>query len=80
MKRATENKFLIVNKGVVLTPRIERAIVVADKYFEEANHVAYVTAGLRDKDDQLRIIRGYLKSKGLEQAYPEAFLMMLIKK
>jgi len=69
---AEDNKWLIVQDSVVLTPVIEPVIVALDKYFEEANHKAYVTSGLRDSKDQLRIIKGYLVRKGLDKKYPEA--------
>lgn len=80
MKRATENKFLIVKAGVVLTPRIERTIVALDKYFEEANHIAYVTSGLRNPAGQLDVIRGYLEKKGLKLDYKDTFLYDVNKK
>lgn len=67
-----DNKWLIVQPNVVLTPIIEPIIVKLDKYFEEAKLKAYVTSGLRSPIDQLRVIRGYLKKKGLDSKYPEA--------
>jgi hypothetical protein len=73
MKRATENQFLIVNKGVVMTPIIEPVIVALDEYFREANKKAYVTSGLRNPESQLTIIRSYLKNKGYEKHFPDAF-------
>lgn len=80
MKRATENKFLIVNKGVVLTPTIEPVIVELDEYFKAANKVAYVTSGLRNPEGQLKIIRGYLEGKGLKAAYNDTFIHEVDKK
>lgn len=69
---ARNNKWLIVLPNVVLTPTIEPVIIALDKYFEEANLKASVTSGLRDSEDQLRIIRQYLKSKGLHLKYTDA--------
>lgn len=70
---ASENKFLIVKPGVVLTPIIEPVIVAMDPVFEEANLKAFVTSGLRDAFDQLRIVKKYVRAKGLE--YPALFNM-----
>ena len=69
---AQNNKWLIVRHGVVLTPIIEPVIIALDAYFEKHKLKAYVTSGLRDADDQLRVIRSYLKRKGLDSKYPEA--------
>lgn len=66
------SKFLVVPASVVLTPVIAPVIEALDKYFEEANLKAVVTSGLRNSQDQLRIIRQYLVSKGLSEKYPEA--------
>jgi hypothetical protein len=80
MKRATQNKFLILNKGVVLTPIIEPVIVALDEYFAAFNHVANVTSGLRNPDSQLKIIRDYLAKKGLKAAHNDAFIYDVDKK
>lgn len=69
---ARDNKFLIVAANVVLTPVIEPVIIALDPHFERANHKAIVTSGKRNEEDQLRIIRQYLKSKKLDIKYPEA--------
>lgn len=71
--KASENKFLIVKSGVKLTPQTEPTICALDKCFEEANKKGLVTSVLRDSEDQLNIIRMYLKNKGLKDAYPDAF-------
>jgi hypothetical protein len=65
-------KFLIVPASVQLTPVISAVIQGMDAYFEKANLKAIVTSGLRDAEDQLRIIRQYLVSKGLSSRYPNA--------
>lgn len=70
--KAKDNKWLIVKENVVLTPTIEPVIVALDEYFKKHNLKAYVTSGLRDENDQLRVIRSYLVKKGLDKTYPEA--------
>lgn len=70
--KAINNTHLKLRNGVVLTPVIEPVIVALDKYFREANLTAFVTSGLRDAHDQLRIVKRYLKVKGLDEHYPEA--------
>lgn len=69
---AKDNKWLIVKESVILTPTIEPVIVALDAYFEKHKLKAYVTSGLRDADDQLRVIRSYLIKKGLDKKYPDA--------
>ncbi len=64
-----DNKWLIVKEGVVLTPIIEPVIVALDAYFERHNLKAYVTSGVRDAIDQLRVVRSYLTKKGLNTKY-----------
>lgn len=67
-----DNKWLIVKPTVILTPIIEPVIVALDKFFEQAKLQAYVTSGLRDANNQLEVIRGYLIKKGLAKQYPQA--------
>ncbi len=69
---AKDNKWLVVNAGVVLTPTIEPVIIALDDYFKKHNLKAFVTSGLRDENDQLRVIRSYLKKKGLDSKYADA--------
>lgn len=71
--KASENKFLIIKSGVILTPVIEPVICALDKIFEAFNIKALITSGLRTPHDQLIIIRGYLLNKGLKDQFPEAF-------
>ncbi len=52
--------------NLVLTPVIDDALVALDPYFV----ACYATSGLRDSRDQLRVIRGYLKSEKLDDDYP----------
>lgn len=75
--KATENKWLKVNDGVVLTPIIEPVIIALDKEFEKANQVAYVSSGLRNPLSQLNAIRKYLRVNGLDKKYPIAMGCMV---
>lgn len=65
---AYDNKNLIVTKSIKLTPTLEKVLKEIDSYWEGKKET--VTSGLRDEEDQLRIIRKYLTAKGLK--YPEA--------
>lgn len=69
-----ENKFLIVGPNVVTNELIEKVLVKLEPHFEKANHKATATSGVRTAEDQLRIIRSYLKQKGLDKKYPEAMI------
>lgn len=66
------NKFLIIQARVILTPIIDPVIIALEPFFAAANHVAFVTSGLRNADSQLEVIRQYLVRKGLKEKYPEA--------
>ena len=74
---AYKNRFLKINKSVVLTAIIEPVIMALDKYFEKEGKIAYVTSGLRDASSQLSIIRGYLAKTGLDKTYPDALTCQL---
>lgn len=69
--KASDNKFLEVKIGVILTPIIEPVICALDKVFAERGLRAFVTSGLRDAHDQLRIVKKYVVAKGLDRLYPE---------
>lgn len=62
------NKWLIVRPGVLLTEVIDPVIAALDPYFEGRH--AYVTSGLRSKENQLEIIRTYAKLKGVAKEFP----------
>lgn len=62
------NKHLIVRPGVVLTEMIDRAISALDEWFDGT--LAYVTSGLRTKEDQLVIIRRYAQQTGVHREFP----------
>jgi hypothetical protein len=69
---ATDNKFLTLKPGCILTPRIEPTIVWLDQFFEAANLKAVVTRGLTDAAGQLATIRQFLHIYGLDKVYPNA--------
>lgn len=69
--KSESNIYLIVKPGVVLTPVIDTVIAGAEYFFKEAELFAFVTSGLRDAHDQLRIVKNYLKVKGLNKLYPQ---------
>ncbi len=70
--KSKENKFLKVNDGVVLDEFLDAVAVKLDKEFEAAGLHALLTSGIRTAEDQLRIIRQYLKQEGLHTTYPDA--------
>lgn len=69
--RAYQNKNLIVPSSVVLNERLDNVLSEIDHYWEGRKET--VTSGVRTPSDQLRIIRNYLKSKGLADKYPDVF-------
>ena len=62
------NKNLIVRPTVTLTEIIDPVIAALDPFFEGRH--AYVTSGLRTKDDQLAIIKTYAALKGVAKEFP----------
>jgi hypothetical protein len=66
------NTHLIVNHGVKMAPRPEAVIILLDQYFKEADHHAKVTRVLSTPEDQIDIIRNFLKIHGLDKKYPSA--------
>lgn len=71
MNASDKNKFLIIKDGVVLNPLLDRVVAKLDFFFEAANHVAYVTSGVRVAEDQLRIIKQYVKKKNIQDEFIE---------
>jgi hypothetical protein len=67
---AYNNKNLLVPDNIILNERLNSTLVAIDKYWPPA--AEKVTSGVRTPEDSLRIIRNYLKSKGLALKYPEA--------
>lgn len=67
---AYDNKNLLVPEKVVLNERLNSTLCAIDKYWPPKGET--VTSGVRTPEDSLRIIRNYLKSKGLSLKYPEA--------
>lgn len=75
------NKFLIVKRGVKLTPTIIPVIISLDKKFEEAGLVAYVTSGERTSGDQLRIIQDYsARYTKVQDEFPEVKVAQVLTK
>lgn len=69
MNKSDGNKFLIVWEGVVLNPLLDGIIHRLDPVFEKAGRIAYVTSGVRLPEDQLRIIRYYVKRNGIQDEF-----------
>jgi len=65
------NVYLKLGQRAVMTPVIEPVILALEPYFAEAKTYATVVSGLRTADDQLRIIRDYLRLKNLGEKYKE---------
>ena len=66
---AGNNKWLVVRRGVILTPSIEPVIVELDGYFEAVQLIAYVTDGLRTRKDQIELIRRKALRHSLQNIY-----------
>jgi hypothetical protein len=77
---AADNRYLRVNRSVVLTPIIEPVIIALDPFFKQEGKVAYITSGLRTPESQLSIIRGYLAKTGLDKDYKTAMSCDLYSK
>jgi hypothetical protein len=67
---AYKNKNLLVPENIVLTTELDFALCAIDKYWPPASET--VTSAVRTPDDQIRIIRQYLRKKGLQVFYPQA--------
>lgn len=76
--KSYENKNLLVPESIVLTPELDIVLQHIDKYWPPASET--VTSGLRQPEDQLRIIRRYLKVKGIEKDYPVAMTCTIEQK
>lgn len=72
--KAIDNKYLVLNPGVVTTPIVEPVIVALDQYFQAAGMRAKVTRALDDARGQLRTIKKYLTRNALDKVFPEAML------
>ncbi len=70
--KSEKNKNIVVDyvrfPKLVLTPLIDDAMSTLDPFYEGCK--TYMTSGLRDAYDQLRIIRNYLVSEKLDKLYP----------
>jgi hypothetical protein len=68
--KSYNNKNLIVPATIVLNGALDKALSEIDIYWQGRKEI--VTSGVRGPEDQLRIIRNYLRSKGLVSKYTEA--------
>ena len=68
---ASDNEYLKVKPGVVLTPSIEPPIVALDEWFRQYQCKSYVTSGLRDPKSQFRIIQQAAIARGLNKEFPQ---------
>lgn len=66
-----KNEWLMVRRGVRMTPHIEPVILALDAYFKDANLKATVTSGERTSGDQLTIIRNYSETFKVDVEFPE---------
>lgn len=65
-------------RKVILTDELDSILFSIDKYWPEKSEI--VTSGVRIPDDSLRIIRQYMRSKGLDRKYPEAMTCDILDK
>jgi hypothetical protein len=75
---AYDNKNLLVPEKVLLNEHLNSTLCAIDKYWPPKGET--VTSGIRSPEDSLRIIRTYLKSKGLSLKYPEAMTCAIDEK
>lgn len=68
---STKNKFLLINEGVILNELLDLVSAGLDKFFEQEKLTAYVTSGKRNPEDQLRIIKKYVKRKNIQDEFIE---------
>jgi hypothetical protein len=68
--KAYTNRYLRVPTSVVLNAALDKVLYEIDCDFRESPET--VTSAVRIPEDQLRIIRKYLRTKGLDDNYPEA--------
>jgi hypothetical protein len=68
--KAYSNKNLIVPRSIVLNDALDKVLSDIDHYWDGRSEK--VTSGIRTSDDQIRIIRTYLKAKGLDKKYLDA--------
>lgn len=68
--RSYSNRYLKVPASIVLNNNLDQVLYDIDCDFRE--HPETVTSALRIPEDQLRIIRKYLRAKGLDDNYPAA--------
>jgi hypothetical protein len=67
--KSSNNKFLIVDKGVEINDELDEVIVSLDPEFEAAGLMATVTSGIRTPDEQLDIIKDYCRRKNIQDVF-----------
>lgn len=65
------NKFLTINNDVVRTSVTDVVIAKLEKYFAQLKHCAKVTSVLRNPEQQLEVIKFYVKKGFIEREFPE---------
>lgn len=69
--KASENEWLIVRFGVILTPSTEPVIADLEEWYRQYNCKSYVTSGLRTPQSQFQIIKQAAIARGLSGEYPK---------
>ena len=69
--KSAANKNLIVKQNVILNDKLDIVICQFDEYFGYHKHTAYVTSGVREPMDQLRIIKNYCTQKNIKDEFIE---------
>jgi hypothetical protein len=69
--KPSENKWLLVRAGAILTPSINPVIVALDEWYRQYQCRSYVTSGLRDPKSQFRIIQQAAITRGLTKEFPK---------
>ncbi len=64
-----QNTNLLVRATVVLNPLLDKVATKLDKFFNAANHHAYITSGVRRPADQLAIIKYYVEQKKVDDDF-----------
>lgn len=63
--KCLKNKFLLVMPNVILTARLDEAIVLLDPHFEKFSAIRYVTSGKRNAIMQLATVIEYCQTKNV---------------
>lgn len=69
--RSLENKWLIVDSGVLLNDNIDGVIAKLDEWFSFYMMQGFVTSGERTRESQFEIIRREAMRRGYQKKYPK---------